>query len=109
MKKIALYICLIFTFSIFFNGISIKNEGITALKMLVTSKTPTEAAASNGSIEVKAEGGKGPYKLIVHTNTRTESLMYEGVSFSLKNLPKGFYMLNLIDSEGTAVSETINL
>ncbi len=87
-----------------------KNNIVQAeITIELTQKTPTAADKSDGEVTILLKGGKAPYTLTVITNTRTNSLEYKGENFNLKNLPKGFYMFNVTDSEGNAATKNINL
>ncbi len=86
-----------------------KNRLSEEIKITVSKNEPSASDKTDGQIKIDLKGGKPPYTLVVHTNTRTTSLVYKGDKFDLKNLPKGFYMFNITDSEGNFATQNINL
>jgi hypothetical protein len=82
------------------------SEGIS---IIVSKKEPSASDKMDGQIKIELKGGQPPYTLTVHSNTRTNSLVYKGDNFDLKDLPRGFYVLNITDSEGNFTTQNINL
>ncbi len=81
------------------------------MSLVVSKKEPSAIGKIDGQIEIVIKGGKAPYKLTVSTSTRSSELVYKSTTekFNLKNLPKGFYLLNVTDSENNFTSQSINL
>ncbi len=124
MKKTLLNLSLLLVLAVFMNAIPSKNNQnylshskfspefnptASPLELNIIQVEPSNQTTLDGNIKITVKGGKAPYTLVVHTNTRTKELTYKGENFDLKNLGKGFYMLNITDSEGNFTSETINL
>ncbi|HWZ23221.1 MAG TPA: hypothetical protein VNW06_11240 [Cytophagaceae bacterium] len=81
------------------------------MSLQVSKKEPSATDKLDGQIKITVKGGKAPYKLIIHTSTRTKELIYnsENEKFDIKELPKGFYLLNVTDSENNFTSQSVNL
>lgn len=81
------------------------------MSLVVSKKEPSGSNKMDGQIQITVKGGKAPYKLTIHTSTRTKELIFtsENEKFYLKELPKGFYLLNVTDSENNFTSKSINL
>ncbi len=79
------------------------------ISIVVNQKAPSSSDKMDGEVEILLKGGKAPYTLTVITNTRTTSQVYKGEKFTLRNLPKGFYMFNVTDTEGKAATQNITL
>jgi hypothetical protein len=107
-----LTILMLFCFCVLSINMNFRNNNRSISDEIIISVSPKVPSASDkldGEMKIEVKGGKPPYTLVVHTNTRTNSLDYKGESFDLKNLAKGFYILNISDSEGNFATQTINL
>ena len=79
------------------------------ISIVVTKKNPSSSEKLDGEVKIIVRGGKAPYKLVVSSSARTVEMVYTGEKFDLKNLPKGFYLLSVTDSNGNFTSQNINL
>jgi hypothetical protein len=107
-----LTILMLFCFCVLSINMNLKRTKGTfseTINITVSKKEPSASDKTDGQIKIDLKGGKPPYTLTIHTNTRTSSLIYKGDNFDLQNLPKGFYMLNVTDSEGNFATQNINL
>ncbi len=79
------------------------------LTLVISQVSPSAVDKLDGKVTIEIKGGKAPYTLMLHTNTRTTAQDFVGEKFELENLPKGFYLFNVSDAEGNFVSKNINL
>jgi hypothetical protein len=88
-----------------------KDKTSGEMSIVVSKKEPSDASQTDGQIKILIKGGKAPYKLTVYTSTRTKDIVYtsETKEFNLKDLSKGFYLLNVNDSGNNFTSESIHL
>ena len=107
-----LFIILLLSISASFFSFEFNNKNYIQadeLTIEVTQKQPTASNQNDGIIKVTVVGGIAPYKLVVHTSTRSKPIEISGLEFELKDLNKGFYLINITDAKGNFVSKTINL